>query len=140
MRKLAYADFPYYQDFFKGTLIIEEAVFCTFAERASEFIDTVTFDRLADEELLNRYKSKIQKCACALAEQFFRRNAVFSDGFPSSENMPETSESIGAYSVSYANPLDYIQELSATDSDFFKSLKSTALRYLGITGLMFRGM
>ena len=137
---MTYVDFPYYQDFFKGTLIREEAVFRTFAERASEFIDTVTFDRLADEELLNRYKTKIQKCACALAEQFFRRNIAFSDGIPSAEDMPKTSESIGSYSVSFANPLDYVQEISMTDSDFQKSLKSTVLRYLGNTGLLYRGV
>ena len=135
-----YADFPYYQDFFRGTLITEEAVFCTFAERASEFIDTVTFDRLADEELLERHKIKVQKCACALTEQFFRRNIAFLDGVPSAENMPEMSESIGAYSVSHANPLDYIQEISMSDSDFRKSLKSTVLRYLGNTGLLYRGV
>ncbi len=135
-----YADFPYYQDFFRGTLITEEAVFRTFAERASEFIDTVTFDRLADEELLERHKIKVQKCACALTEQFFRRNIAFLDGVPSAENMPEMSESIGAYSVSHANPLDYIQEISMSDSDFRKSLKSTVLRYLGNTGLLYRGV
>ena len=135
-----YADFPYYQDFFRGTLITEEAVFRTFAERASEFIDTVTFDRLADEELLERHKIKVQKCACVLTEQFFRRNIAFLDGVSSAENMPETSESIGAYSVSHANPLDYIQEISMSDSDFRKSLKSTVLRYLGNTGLLYRGV
>ncbi len=135
-----YADFPCYQDFFRGTLITEEAVFCTFAERASEFIDTVTFDRLADEELLERHKIKVQKCACVLTEQFFRRNIAFLDGVPDSENMPEMSESIGAYSVSHANPLDYIQEISMSDSDFRKSLKSTVLRYLGNTGLLYRGV
>ena len=49
-----YADFPYYQDFFRDKLITEEAVFRTFEERASQFIDTVTFDRLTDEEFLKR--------------------------------------------------------------------------------------
>lgn len=131
-----YTDFPYYQDFFRGTLITDEKAFRTFAERASEFIDTVTFDRLVDEELLERYKIKVQKCVCALTEQFFRRNIAISG----QENMPETSESIGAYSVSHANPLDYVQEISMTDADFLKSLKSTVLRYLGNTGLLYRGV
>ena len=140
VNKLAYADFPYYQDFFKGTLISDEETFRTFSERASEFIDTATFDRLADAELLNRHKTKIQKCVCALAEQFFRRNIAFSGGVPDSENMPKTSESIGEYSVSMANPFDYVQEISMTDEDFRKSLKSTVLRYLGNTGLLFRGV
>ena len=125
-----YADFPYYQDSFRGISITEEAVFRTFAERASEFIDAVTFDRLADEQLLERHKIKIQKCACALTEQFFRRNIAFLNGVPDSENMPETSESIGAYSVSHANPLDYVQEISMSYADFQKSLKGTVLRYL----------
>ena len=138
--ELAYADFPYYQDFFKGTLITDEVTFRTFSERASEFIDTATFDRLADKELLNRHKIKIQKCVCALTEQFFRRNMAFSDGVPDSENMPEISENIGAYSVSRANPYDYIQEISMTDADFQKSLKGTVLCYLGNTGLLYRGV
>ena len=140
MSNLAYADFPYYQDFFKGTLISDEAMFRTFAERASEFIDTATFDRLTDVELLNRHKIKIQKCVCALAELFFRRNFAFSNGVPNFEDMPKTSEKIGEYSVSTANPYDYVQEISMTDEDFRKSLKSTVLRYLGNTGLLFRGV
>lgn len=133
---MAYADFPYYQDFFKGTLISDAEAFRTFSERASEFVDTATFDRLADEEIFNRHKIKIQKCVCALAEQFFRRNIAFFD----IENLPVISESIGEYSVSTANPYDYIQEISMTDADFQKALKSTILRYLGNTGLLFRGV
>ena len=135
-----YADFSFYQDTFKGILITDEAMFRTFSERASEFIDTATFGRLADEELLETHKNKIQKCVCALAEQFFRRNIATFKGIPDSENMPKTSESIGAYSVSMANPYDYVQEISMTDADFQKALKSTVLRYLGNTGLLFRGV
>lgn len=134
-----YTDFSFYQDAFKGILITDEAMFRTFSERASEFLDTATFDRLADEELLNRHKIKIQKCVCALAEMFFKRNIAL-NGVLNHDNMPETSETIGAYSVSRANPLDYVQEVSMTDSDFQKSLKSTVLRYLGNTGLLYRGV
>ncbi len=137
---MAYADFTYYRDIFRGTLIADEAMFRTFAERASEFIDTVTFDRLADAELLERHKTKIQKCACELSEKFFKRNITVSADFLSQENMPKTSEHIGSYSVSLANPLDYVQEISMTDSDFQKSMKSTVLRYLGNTGLLYRGV
>lgn len=135
---MAYADFPYYRDFFKGTLIKDENAFRTLAERSSEFIDTVTFDRLSDEELLNQYKNKIQKCTCALSELLFKKSSA--DRMLNAENMPETSETIGAYSVSFANPYDYIQEVSMSDSDFRKSMKNTALRYLGNTGLMYRGV
>ena len=135
---MAYADFPYYQDFFKGSLIQEDYTFRTLAERASEFIDTVTFDRLSDEELLNRFNDKIQKCTCALSELFFRR--CFADKLLDAENAVETSETIGAYSVHFANPYDYVKEISLSDSDFQKSLKRTAMYYLGNTGLMYRGV
>lgn len=134
---MAYADFPYYRDFFKGTLIKDENAFRTLAERSSEFMDTVTFDRIHDESLLNLHKDKIQKCTCALSEMLFKRNLI-SDS--DSENMPKTSETIGAYSVEFANPYDYIQEMSMSDSDFRKAMKNTALRYLGNTGLMYRGV
>ena len=134
---MSYADFKYYQDDFKGTLIKEEDAFRTIAERSSEFIDTVTFDRLADEELFNRYKIKIQKCCCALSELFFRR--CFADKLLDAENAVETSETIGAYSVHFANPYDYVKEISLSDSDFRKILRSTSLQYLGNTGLMYRG-
>ncbi len=135
---MSYADFKYYQDDFKGTLIKDEDAFRTIAERSSEFIDTVTFDRLADEALLNRFKEKIQKCCCALSELFFRRCSA--DKLLDAENAVETSETIGAYSVHFANPYDYVKEISLSDSDFRKILRSTALQYLGNTGLMFRGV
>ena len=54
--------------------------------------------------------------------------------------MPETSETIGAYSVEFANPYDYVKEISMSDSDFRKILRGTALQYLGNTGLMYRGV
>lgn len=144
VNKLTYVDFKYYQDFFKGNLIPDEITFCIFAERASEFIDTVTFDRLLNENLWNLHKDKIQKCACALTEQFFKRNlavnTAFRNGIPDSETMPKTSESIGAYSVSYANFYNYVQEISMTNAEFQKLLKNTALHYLGNTGLLYRGV
>ena len=136
MSKLTYVDFPFYQDFFKGILITDEAMFRTFSERASEFVDTVTFDRLHNENILDTCQLSVGKCVCALAEQFFRRNISLSE----TDKMPEISESIGAYSVSRANPYDYVQEISMTDADFRKSLKSTVLRYLGNTGLLYRGV
>lgn len=135
-----YADFEFYTENFHGNLIKNEETFRTFAERASEFIDTVTFDRLLNSSLLNQYKVKVQKCACALAEQYFRRNTAICSGISDTENIPKTSESIGSYSVSYANPLDYVQEISMSDADFQRSLRSIILRYLGNTGLLFRGV
>lgn len=86
-----YADFKFYTENFHGNLIKNEETFRTFAERASEFIDTATFDRLADEKPFELHKTKIQTCACALAERYFCRNTA---DFLNQENLPKTSESI----------------------------------------------
>lgn len=137
---MTYVDFEFYQEKFHGNSIQEEAQFRTFAERASEFIDTVTFDRLADAELFETHKNKIQKCACALTEQFFKRNTAICGDFLNQENMPKTSESIGNYSVTFSTHVDYIKEISMSETDFQKSLKSIILRYLGNTGLLYRGV
>ena len=42
-----YADFPYYQDFYCGTVFTDAAAFRTAAARASDYIDNVTFGRLS---------------------------------------------------------------------------------------------
>lgn len=137
---MAYADFTYYTSEFKGTLIKDEATFRTFAERSSEYIDMVTFDRLSNSETLSRYITKVQKCVCLIAEMYFRRNYVTADGIPENNDMPKNSETIGSYSVTFANQSDFIQEMKQSESDFRKSLKNTALQYLGNTELMFRGI
>ena len=43
---MAYADFPYYQDFYLGSMIRDPTAFGRAAERASEYLDMVTFGRL----------------------------------------------------------------------------------------------
>ena len=44
---MAYADFPYYQDFYLGSMIRDPTAFGRAAERASEYLDMVTFGRTA---------------------------------------------------------------------------------------------
>ena len=39
---MAYADFPYYQDFYLGSMIRDPTAFGRAAERASEYLDMVT--------------------------------------------------------------------------------------------------
>ena len=66
---MVYADFPYYQDFYCGTSITDAAAFRTAAARASEYIDNVTFGRLASN-IPEPFAEPVKKCACALAEVF----------------------------------------------------------------------
>ena len=52
----------------------------------------------------------------------------------------KTSESIGAYSVSYASPTESISALLSGDASGLQDyLKSICMRYLGTTGLLYRG-
>ena len=64
-----YADFPYYQDFYCGTSITDAAAFRTAAARASDYIDNVTFGRLASN-IPEPFAEPVKKCACELAEGY----------------------------------------------------------------------
>lgn len=129
-----YADFPYYQDFYCGTSITDAAAFRTAAARASEYIDNVTFGRLASS-VPESFTESVKKCACALAEVFeLQRQAVVS----TNGNSAKKSETQYHYSVTYSTPAETLTALLSgkSVSDY---LYSICLRYLGRTGLMYRG-
>ena len=71
-----YADFPYYQDFYCGTVFTDAAAFRTAAARASDYIDNVTFGRLASN-IPEPFAEPVKKCACALAEVFELQRQVY---------------------------------------------------------------
>ena len=97
---MAYADFGYYQDFFLGKLITDMEQFRTLSERASEYIDMVTFYRINTEFLKDKSVEKlIKKCTCAVAEAY------------------------------------YIYDITQPSY-----LRKICTKYLGCTGLMFRGV
>ncbi|MEE0114258.1 MAG: hypothetical protein U0J29_03455 [Ruminococcus sp.] len=129
-----YADFPYYQDFYCGTSITDAAAFRTAAARASEYIDNVTFGRLAGS-VPESFTESVKKCACALAEVFeLQRQAVVS----TNGNSAKKSETQYHYSVTYSTPAETLTALLSgkSVSDY---LYSICLRFLGRTGLMYRG-
>ena len=125
---MPYADHKYYTQSYHGRRIQEEETFLTYAERASEYMDMVTFDRLADgapEEAAE----KVQKCCCAVADAL-ADYADYGSSTPGSSG--KTAETIGKYSVSYTTAAQAIAGLQ----DY---LRSICIRYLGGTGLMYRG-
>lgn len=132
---MMYADFAYYQGNFGGRLIQSADVFGSLSERSADFLNMLTFGRLADSDTLKLYENKVKRCTCELVEQFFRRDYALE-----SAEMPEISENIGAYSVSRANPYDYIREISMTEAEFGKSLKMTVFRHFSDTNLLYRGV
>ncbi|MDE6005492.1 MAG: hypothetical protein K2G88_08925 [Oscillospiraceae bacterium] len=135
---MAYADFPYYQDFFIGTMITDAGMFRQLSERASEYLDMITFGRLC-LKIPDEYETLVKKCCCAIAEAiylFFRDN-LDSD----SAGKPKTQETIGAYSVSYASISDTISALLNGNSAGLQDyLYRIAMKYLGRTGLLYRGV
>lgn len=132
---MAYADFSYYQDFYKGKVITDLETFRTLAERSFDYINMVTFYNI-NSDTLKVHVDAIKRCSCAIAEAYYIYDITHSiDGTISGA---KTSESIGQYSVSWANPLDSLETL--TGGNFPSYLKNLAMKYLGHTGLMYRGV
>lgn len=115
---MAYADFDYYKNIFKGS-ILDNAAFDSLSEKATDYINSVTFDRIAE------VNDKIKRCCCALAEQISIDNNYQSGKMISSEKN-------GNYSVSYAIS-------SNVAAEHYRRMFGICLQYLGNTGLMYRG-
>lgn len=113
---MAYADYEFYTTSYFGS-VVPEAGFPRLAERASDFVDTMTFDRLVDGLPTNeRSQKRIKKAVCSLAELMYQielaeKNAINQ----ASANVTDinvgnistgvvTSVSSGSESISYATP------------------------------------
>ncbi|MGN1410960.1 MAG: hypothetical protein ACI4WH_00425 [Oscillospiraceae bacterium] len=97
----------------------------------------VTFYRINTEVLKDKPVEKlIKKCTCAIAEAYY----IYDSNQLNDGNITgaKTSEKIGQYSVSWANPLDSLENL--TGGNFPSYLRKLCLKYLGCTGLMYRGV
>lgn len=68
---MAYTDFEFYAATYHGN-VVPEADFPRIADRASDFLDVITFDRLVDglpdDE---RAKTKVQKAVCAVSDKLY---------------------------------------------------------------------
>ena len=114
-----YADYNYYTTQYGGKMSATD--YAAFGERATDYIASVTFDRVTGAVLADATTGPIVKtCCCAIAD------AICAGGTISSK----TSEKVGDYSVSY-------------DADAGSKLDSRLYRiasmYLSRYGLMYRG-
>ena len=114
---MAYADYEFYTTSYFGS-VVPETDFPRLAERASDFVDTMTFDRLVDGLPTNeRAQKRIKKAVCSLAELMYQielaeknaANAAASGvsttiGSGGSTTVIVTSVSSGSESISYATP------------------------------------
>lgn len=113
---MAYADYKFYTESFGN--VMPETEFPRLAERASDFIDAMTFDRLVDGLPTNeRSQKRIKKAVCSLAELMYQielaeKNAINAAvsgtsttiGSGGSTTGVVTSVSSGSESISYATP------------------------------------
>jgi hypothetical protein len=114
---MAYADYEFYTTSYFGS-VVPETDFPRLAERASDFVDTMTFNRLVDGLPTNeRSQKRIKKAVCSLAELMYQielaeknaTNAAVSGtstaiGSGGSTTGVVTSVSSGSESISYATP------------------------------------
>lgn len=117
---MAYADYNYYVNIYKGGKVSEDN-FGYLSERASDFMDTLTFNRLNNGDY-SEFRSEIQKCCCALTE-------IVNNYEKSKSEI--VSETTGSYSVVYNN---------ISIESYRSNMESTARQYLIHTGLMYRGV
>lgn len=115
---MAYTDFEFYATTYHGN-VVPEADFPRIADRASDFLDVITFDRLIDglpdDE---RAKTKVQKAVCAVSDRLYelelaekQANAAAQAGSSSGTSGGAisgiiSSRSAGSESISYASLSD----------------------------------
>lgn len=113
---MAYVDYGFYTTSYFGS-VVPQSDFPRVAERASDFVDTMTFDRLAGGLPSNeRSQKRIKKAVCALADKIYEldlaeKNSVSAAGGSTttvgtngSTTGIITSVSSGSESISYATP------------------------------------
>lgn len=113
---MAYADYKFYTESFGN--VVPESDFPRLAERASDFVDLMTSDRLVDGLPTDeRSQKRIKKALCSLAEKMYQielaeKNATDAAvsgastaiGSGGSTTGIVTSVSSGSESISYATP------------------------------------
>lgn len=114
---MAYADYDFYTTSYFGS-VVPETDFPRLSERASDFVDIMTFDRLVDGLPENeRSQKRIKKAVCSLAELMYQielaeKNATNAAASGASTTIGSggsttgivTSVSSGSESISYATP------------------------------------
>lgn len=148
---MAYADFEFYATTYHGN-VVPEADFPRIADRASDFLDVITFDRLIDGLPDNdRAKTKVQKAVCAVAEKLYEleladkqalsaaAGGTSSGGSGGVTSGVITSRSAGSESISYASPSEMargaktwsaVYQAAGNPQETNKILESAARLYL----------
>lgn len=132
---MMYADYAYYTGTFGGTLV-PATDWDRAAGFASDWMDAATFGRLT-AGVPSEWETQVRRCCCEMAEQV--HSHVFAG--QSTDDGKVSSETIGSYSVSYRSSAETISALLHGGTDGLEDvLYSIVRRYLGRTGLLYRGV
>ena len=73
---MAYTDYAFYKNEYYGN-VVSETDFPKYADRASDRVDEITFDRLADGlPSDSRANKKVQKAVCSVAETLYQIDSI----------------------------------------------------------------
>ena len=117
-----YVDFEYYENNYGGTAV-SSALFHGHAVRASRMIDRLTFGRAAEAIDDETYTEPIKLATCAVIDSIQEINTRAGQ---------IASEKVGPHSVVYTTTPNSLLSDEAR-------MSQAAKRYLGSTGLMYRG-
>lgn len=135
---MAYTDYDFYTDRYYGNVLTSENA-DKFLERASDFVDTITYGRLVEAfPVVEAHAEKVKKAVCAVAEALY---LIDLQGMSMRAQEDEngqvkgivTSLSSGKESVSYATPSASLSAYAAANVDTVtknKLLGDTATQYL----------
>lgn len=112
-----YADYTYYSGTYKGTMPEED--FNRLSRQASAYIDQVTFGRAAGSHSLP-IETRIKDACCAVSDIMLKKE----------QGGELTSQSVGSWSKSFAS----------SGKTLDQQQYDAAVMYLGITGLLYRGV
>jgi hypothetical protein len=113
---MAYADSTYYTETYGGTTITDPAELSTQLSRASDDIDSLTFNRILDFDDLTAFQqAKVQKAVCLQADYRYQYGDYF--------DLPVDSYSLGDISMT----LKKVNGINNTSNHVLQCLKSTGL-------------
>ena len=120
-----YADYKFYTDVYKGSLIPETA-YAGIANAADAFINYITHNRIKVEELPECVLERVKMAACTVADTCYKQEK-------DEDSTTVASESVGNHSKSFA-----VVKRGFADREREKLTK--AKQYLHGTGLLYGGL
>lgn len=130
---MAYADYAFYRDVYLGNVATEEE-FPRIAERASEIIDVLTYNRITNELISSdeTLANKIKKANCALAEQIhYEEYATSNNSNGNISSIKAGEETITYNKTNSSSYLEQKEQYMSALTNISKYLVGTNLLNLG---------